>query len=349
MFQKKVLVLASLMAVAAVAQADVKAYGYVELDVGSYKAASAAPKSVTQVSSGNMMTSFIGFAGSEDLGGGLKAEFTLESFIAPDTGATLGNNAGNFWGRGSNVALSGGFGKVSLGQYDNPLFTAGLSYNPFGSSMLFSPTMRQYYGLSPVGVATGALLSVDTGFVNSITYETPDMGGFGATLQYSPKESTLAGTKDSVTVSAAYNAGPLSVMAVYADNGKAPSATTPAVVYGAYAYKQKVTSLSGSYDFGVAKGFLQFTDIDNDAATTANPDAKLYQVGATVPVTAAGKVMVSYGEAKMKSINASDKIFSLAYDHSLSKRTGIFAGYTQEKATGLKTGTAIATGIRHSF
>jgi predicted porin len=239
------------------------------------------------------------------------------------------------------VALSGGFGKVALGQYDNPLFIAGLSYNPFGSSMAFSPTMRHYYGLSPITTATGgALLSVDTGFVNSITYETPDMGGFMATLQWSPKETTTPGDKDSMGIGASYNAGPLSLMLAYGDHGLTTGGT-------AYIAKQKVTSVNGSYDFGVAKGFLQYTSVNNE--TGGRPDAKLYQVGATVPVSAAGKVMVSYGKAKMKSINASDTIFSLGYDHSLSKRTGVFAAYTQEKATSLKSGTSYATGIRHSF
>ena len=58
----------------------------------------------TQVTNGGMMTSYLGFAGSEDLGGGLKAEFALETFLAPDTGSTLKNLAGGFWGRGSWVA-----------------------------------------------------------------------------------------------------------------------------------------------------------------------------------------------------------------------------------------------------
>ncbi len=360
MFQKKVLVLASLMAVAAVAQAQVKVYGYVELDVGSYQKFNLDEGPVkqksTQVSSGNMMTSFIGFAGSEDLGGGLKAEFTLESFIAPDTGSTVNNNAGKFWGRGSNVALSGSFGKVALGQYDNPLFVSGLSYNPFGSSMMFSPTMRHYYGLGN-GVAVGPALTVDTGFVNSITYETPDMGGFMATVQYAPKETSKSvnpSDKDSLTIGASYNAGPLSVMAVYADNGLSSASDTNDFSEGTGAYlgKQKVTSLAGSYDFGVAKGFLQYTDVDNDAATTGD-DVKLYQIGATVPVSAAGKVMVSYGQSKIKAQNSTDKIISLGYDHTLSKRTGVFAAYSQEKATLFSTsfGTAntVAAGIRHSF
>lgn len=352
MFQKKALVLAALMASAAVAQAQVKVYGYLELGVGSYESAGAAPKSVTEVSSGNMMTSFIGFSGAEDLGGGLKAEFTLETFVLPDTGGTANNNAGNFWGRGSNVALSGGFGKIAIGPYDTPLFIAGLSYNPFGSSMMFSPTMRHYYGLGIglTGKTAGVTnftqaLTTDTGWVNSVTYETPDMGGFMATLQWSPKESTAAGAKDSFTVGASYNAGPLSLMVAYGDHGVTNANT-------AYTGKQEVLALGASYDFGVVKGFAQYTDIDNDSATYATYDDKLYQVGVSVPVSSAGKVLASYGVLERDLVAGTDpknKIFSLGYDHALSKRTGVYAAYSRESHTALKSGTTFAVGVKHSF
>lgn len=339
MFVKKnVVAAAALLALAAgAAQAQVKVYGYLDLSVGSYE--TAGEDSITKVGSGNMMTSFIGFAGSEDLGGGLKAEFTLETFIAPDTGSTLGNNAGNFWGRGSNIALSGGFGKVALGQYDTPLFISGLSYNPFGSSMWFSPTMRHYYGLG-TGVPTGAALSVDTGWINSITYETPALGGFTGMAQWSPSESSSAGEKDSFTISGAYNAGPLSLMAVYADHGFTDANT-------AYLAEQEVLALNASYDFGVAKAFFQYTDIDN--SDNGNPDASIYQIGASVPVTEAGKFLVSYGQLKYDDTDFKDKIFSVGYDHSLSKRTGVYAAFTSERATDFSTANTFAVGVRHSF
>ncbi|KAJ8134802.1 hypothetical protein OY671_011985, partial [Metschnikowia pulcherrima] len=149
MFAKKNSVaVAALSAVAGAAQAQssVKSYGYSEMDAGSYEAAHAKGTSsrVTKVQSGDMMTSFIGSAGSEDSGGGSKAEFASESFSAADTGEAGGpntsNKAGGFWSRASNVASSGGFGKVASGQYDNPSFTSAYTYNPFGSSMTFSPT-----------------------------------------------------------------------------------------------------------------------------------------------------------------------------------------------------------------
>jgi predicted porin len=346
MFAKKIVAGAALLAVAAVAHADVKLYGALDVGFGSYKGAG--QKSTTQVSSGNMMTSFIGFSGSEDLGGGLKAEFALESFIAPDTGSTLTNNTGSsgFWGRGSNVALSGGFGKVAIGQYDNPLFTYGLSYNPFGSSMFFSPTMRHYYGLglgnnvrtSGYGPAASAALHIDTGGVNSLTYEAPVIGGFAAVVQWSPKESSTAGSKDSFTLGGSYNAGPLSLAVAYASVGSAgPNAT--------YGPQQKVTALGGSYDFGVVKAFAQYTAVNNK---TGNDD-KIWQLGASVPVSAAGSVLVSYGQDKVSNKGGTDKIFSLGYDHFLSKRTDVYTALSNEKATGLKSGTTFAVGVKHAF
>jgi predicted porin len=335
MFSKKIVAGAALLALAAAAQAGVNVYGALDLSFGSYKTPGG--KSVTKVDSGNMMTSFIGFSGSEDLGGGLKAEFALESFIAPDTGsaAAVYNIAGGFWGRASNIALSGGFGKVAIGQYDNPFFTYGYTYNPFGSSMLFSPTMRHYYSLSLGNNNSGAALKMDTGWVNSLTYETPNMGGFVGVLQYSPKESSAAGAKDSFTLAGSYGAGPFSIGAAYATVGQA-------VAYGP---EQKVFTLGASYDFTAAKLFGQYTSVNNDVAN----DQTVLQFGVSVPVSAQGSVLASWGQDKVKSNGGKDTIFSLGYDHFLSKRTDVYVGLTSEKATGKSNATSFAAGIKHAF
>jgi predicted porin len=369
MFAKKnVVAAAALMAMAAAAQAEVKIYGYLDVAFGSYENFVASATDVTtarttQVSSGNMMTSFIGFAGSEDLGGGLKAEFALESFLATDTGSTLGNMAGGFWGRASWVGLSGGFGRVILGQYDNAFFTLGYTYNPFGSSMVFSPTMVSWYGLSgdllgfngtdPVAAPA---LGYDTGWVNSITYETPNLGGFTAALQFAPKESTGAndGDKNNYAISGAYNAGPLSVMAVYTNSGDASTNT-------AYIARQKNWGLGASYDFGVLKLQGQFAQIKSFDSTTGDESskAKFFQIGATVPVTSAGNFLVTYGETKLEfpGVSGTDKLkqFALGYDHSISKRTGAYVAFTNKKldidGASLDDDSAnvFAVGIRHSF
>ena len=348
MFAKKIVAGAALLALAAAAQAQVKLYGSVEATVGSFKTATAGSKSVTKVDSGQMMTSFLGFSGSEDLGGGLKAEFVLETFLATDTGGTLNNNAGQFWGRGSNVALSGGFGKVALGQYDNALFTYGYTYNPFGSSMGFSPTMRHYYNLGSLGNAKGAALGVDTGWVNSITYETPTIAGFAANLQVTPKETSAAGAKNSVTVGASYNAGAFSAGLAYMDADDQQSAngkTVGTTVFNAFAKDQKVTSLGASYDFGVVKAFGQYTAVNNEVAA----DETIFQVGASAPVTAAGTVLASYGQYKTKNGGTKDTIFSLGYDHMISKRTDVYAVISNEKVTNVKGANTFAVGIKHNF
>lgn len=355
---KKLVALAALTLVSGLAhaQSQMKIYGYLETGVGSYKAAGT-QSAISKVESGNMMTSFLGFAGSEDLGGGLKAEFALETFIGVDTGATVPNQAGQFFGRASWVGLSGSMGKLALGQYYNPLFIAGLSYNPFGSSMVFSPTMRQYYNLGSTSSTKAVnLVKADTAWVNAITYETPNMGGFSGTLQYAPKESASGRDSSSYSVGLAYNAGPLSLMGTYTDAGANTSAS--AATAAAYPTAFKAGSLNGSYDFGFLKAFAQYTSfkygsnsLQSVGSLTAVSKANSYQLGVSAPVTASGTFMASYGQAKYKQVgdDATNKIFSVGYDHALSKRTSAYAAFTTEKITTVTGGRALAVGLKHNF
>lgn len=363
MFAKKNLVAAAaLLALAGAAQADVKLYGMLDMGVGSFEDAHAKGSSTrtTQVNSGGMMTSYFGLSGSEDLGGGLKAEFTLESFLAGDNGATLGNMAGGFWGRASNVALSGGFGKVALGQYDNPLFTAGYTYNPFGSSMSYSPTMRHYYGLyganpGALGVFTGdnaGTLGFDTGWVNSVTYESPVFSGFQVIGQAAAKESTSSSSKNSYTIAGSYNAGPFSAMLTYVKAGFTPANT-------AYLADQKVWNLGASYDFGVVKAFGQYTNVKTTSVAAVDVDTKdkIWQLGVSVPVTDKGAVLASFGQNKLtldpSLPSVKDEVFSVGYDYNLSKRTDVYAVFTNNRQSALTgndaSGQTYAVGLRHNF
>ncbi len=355
---KKLVAVAALTLVSGLAhaQSQLKVYGYLETAVGSFKPVG--EQSVTKVQSGDMMTSFLGFAGTEDLGGGLKAEFALETFIGVDTGANIPNQAGQYWSRTSWVGLSGSLGKIALGQYDTPLFTAGLSYNPFGSSMTYSPTMRHFYNLGSTASSKLTNLSqTDTGWVNAITYETPTYAGFSGTVQFSPKESAKSTDSNSYSVGAAYNNGPLSLMAVYVDAGVSPKVSAAASA-SAYPTEFRAANFNASYDFGMLKAFGQYTRFKyydtaplSVGSLTAVTKANVWQVGVSVPVTASGTVLASYGAAKYKEVgdDSSDKILSLGYDHALSKRTGLYAAFTTEKLSDFKGGRALAVGVKHSF
>jgi predicted porin len=86
--------------------------------------------SVTQVGAG-MNTSFFGFRGTEDLGGGLRAVWNLELGISPDTGTSL--QGGRTFGRQSYVGLEGSFGRLTIGrQYTMKAF-ATAPINMFGT------------------------------------------------------------------------------------------------------------------------------------------------------------------------------------------------------------------------
>lgn len=358
MFAKKNLVaVAALLAVAGAAQADVKLYGTIDAGLASLENAheKGDKARTTQVTSGAMMTSYIGFAGTEDLGGGLKAEFALESFLAADDGTNVKNMAQGFWSRGSWVGLSGNFGRVALGQYDNPLFTSGYTYNPFGSSMVVSPTMRHFYST----VSDGASFGFDTGWVNSVTYESPVVSGFQGIAQYAAKESTNTASKNSYAVAGSYNAGPFSAMLTYAKAGKVvPSSGTTA-----YQADQKVLNLGASYDFGVAKAFGQYTDLKTTgdygwvtpAAVTEGYKAKnkIWQLGVSAPVTDKLTAMASFGQNKFTvdgvDGSAKDEVFSIGADYTLSKRTDVYAAIINHRQSTLVSGQSFAVGLKHNF
>jgi len=339
------LALASLATAPAHAQSSVTLYGLLDLSFGSFENShlKTADARLTQVESGKMTTSFIGFRGVEDLGGGLKALFTLESFLRLDVGGAGRNGADVFWGRNANVGLQGDFGKVVLGRMDNFLFQQALMFNPYGGSFGFSPTVRLTFG-TPWGVDKG-----DSGWSNSIAYYTPNLSGFTGAVQVQMGESETE--DESVGLMGSYTAGPFAIGFGYQS---VESAEAPKTDFVAPA-KQTFGLLGASYDFGVVKVFGQYGQFKGSdfATATDNIKTKLFQLGASVPVTKDGKVLVSYGESK-KELATGDvkhKIFTLGYDHYLSKRTDVYAVYMRddEKRPTYEAGDTFAVGIRTRF
>lgn len=338
-----VAVLAMLAAAGAQAQSSVSIYGLVDMSVGTFKDAStgayaAKGKRLQGVESGRQQTSFLGFAGTEDLGGGLKAKFKLETYISADTGSTLytSTDKSRFWGRNSWVGLAGDFGSVVAGLNETPLFDATLAFNPFVSSFGFSPSIRQYYG------AYGHQLE-DTAWSNSVTYYTPDnLGGFNGALQYKFKESATGSA--SVGGSVGYGAGPLALAAVFQQYKT-----------GYTNGRQNTWQLDGSYDFGMFKLFGQYGQVKDTGAVAPFKD-KIWQIGGSVPM-GAGALLASYGQQKHDLTATAEKdtnnTFSLGYDYNLSKRTDVYMNYMYDRAksslVSLDNANTVAVGIRHRF
>ena len=121
--KKSLFTLAALSAFAAgaYAQSSVTLFGIADAAVRQVKNGSAG--SQKQLASGSNATSRWGLRGVEDLGGGLKAGFHLESQINFDTGTA---DANKFWGRRATVSLMGNFGEVRMGRDYTPT-----AYNTF--------------------------------------------------------------------------------------------------------------------------------------------------------------------------------------------------------------------------
>ena len=108
----------------------------------------------------------------------------------------------------------------------------------------------------------------------------------------------------------------------------------------------------------MVKLFGQYGEFANSGyATTLRIDTKLYQLGAAVPVSKAGKVLVSYGESKESPVQGGTtpvtkhRITTLAYDHFLSKRTDLYAAVMvdKEQLANYESGTSVVLGMRHAF
>jgi predicted porin len=327
----------------AFAQSSVQAYGLIDASVGQFQVAGG-PK-VKRLDSGNMSTSYLGFKGTEDLGGGLKVGFTLESFLLVDSGGA-GRVPGvdAFWGRNANVNLSGGFGNIRLGRMGPPLFVSTLLFNPLGDSFGYSPAIRQYYN-APYGTA----LVGDSGWNNAIGYTTPRLGGLTATVLVQAGEGAANAKGPNIGAHALYFAGPLAMTAAWQKVEAQGTLGRPISAFPGFS-SQTAWQLGGSYDLKFIKLFAQYGNVKTDA--TADVDVKTYQLGASVPI-GAGKLLASYGNSELDfkppASDTTSKMLTVAYDYLLSKRTDVYVLYMSDKYTARSSGNTIAAGIRHTF
>jgi predicted porin len=341
--KKSLLALAVLGAFAGAASAQTNVTIYGVADVGIERFDTSAASATWRLTSGNQSGSRIGFKGSEDLGGGLKANFTLENGYAIDTGTMA--QGGRLFGRQAWVGLSGGFGAVKFGRQYTPIFIAHDTIDPLGTGLTGDGS-----GMSAVFNAYGVRMD------NTINYSLSS-GPISAEVAYGLGEQTGSNSAGrQIGLGASYANGPLTVVAAYHD---ANSATV-----GSQA-DARTFFLGGAFGFGIAKVHAAFGDNRGDTATggTAirNRD---YMIGVSAGVGTAGNVMASYirrDERLAGTTDADADYWSLGYTHSLSKRTNLYTSYSTIKndrnsslsvPTGQAAGTDVSwfnVGIRHKF
>lgn len=330
--KKSLLALAVLgaFASAASAQSSVTLYGRVDLSVN--KAVGTENKELS-----NGSGSRLGVRGVEDLGGGLKALFQIETRFDADTGVQTSPT--RFWHARSIVGLSGGFGQIVLGrEYTTAFLMNQLIADPWGWDTVVSSTGT---GLNQKITGGGGFTSSDSIAKvrndSSATY-TVTMGGFSFGAQIAEATDALVSRQNKPwNVAAAYAAGPVWVSFGYEVTGEEAAA------------KARWASVAGSYNLGAVKLGAFY----GDGRTAADAKRKSYLVSATAPL-GQGEFRASYGRLKNESAGVSvnaHKGFGLGYHYSLSKRTTVYADFVRN------TGTAVTNderngydvGIKHNF
>lgn len=310
---------------------SVQMYGLLGMYAGHVHI-SGRPGPVTQLGQGGMVTSYLGFRGSEDLGGGLKAIFALEAWLQPDNGIAGRSAADPFFSRNSYVGFQGSFGRATAGRQTNPTYLNMGQVSAFGGSTVFSPLVLQTFIANYGGAIVG-----DTVWNNAFEYVSPSWNGLTFTGIYGLGEVAEKDGDANLGLHATYARGPLTVVA------SAQRVRTAAV---APMTQQNAYLAGGSYDFRFAKLFAAFNRTTADGTQL---DTRTGSLGVRVPA-GPGAVMAEWARTKREAaVDTVRNTGSVGYDYFLSKRTDVYVVYVRDRVTDFSPEGTAAVGIRHTF
>ncbi len=337
------------------AQTSVTLYGIADGDVRFDHTNIGTLKSVD---SGGESGSRWGIRGSEDLGGGLKANFIFEQGFQIDDNAVAQGSVGGgasagfggsksqvptstgsrLFGRTSTVGLAGPFGEVRFGRGYNPLFLVQATADPFGAGF--------------VAQVSNLYVNNTIRNDNAVYYDTPKFAGglqlsgvyqFGESTTNSPA-TTAAGVtsaagqakrgNDRYGAGITYANGPIFVGAGYEQ-----------IKSNLDSFNTRTEDAAATYDFGFLKLHALFWRTKNDngnvtpglTTSTVALNERAYSGGVTVPFGAftflgqftrlidkstSNVANINLGEPKVNNIGA-------GFRYSLSKRTVLYLGYSK--------------------
>ena len=345
--QKKLIALAIAgLSGAAFAQTNVTIYGVADgtFDVIKTNNALGNPSNTRVTSNG----SHLGFRGTENLGNGMKAIFQFETEVNFDNNASLGLNRDSF------VGLAGNFGQVTLGTQTGPTNALGgrLDVNSGDTIMSNTALLGKLGGAFATVGAKGTQFAsgstFDTRFKNSVAYVSPSFSGLQATAMYVANENKdeTAGAKinsSAYDLGVNYENGPVFVGATYARISEKNDLGTAFVPSFGTNTTAKEFRIGGMYDFGMATIRALYARTKGDGSAFSAKQ-NVWGIGGTYNVTTNGKLVAQYYKAADldASIGPDDntgaKFYTIGYEHSLSKRTMLKAGYAY-----LKNDSATAT------
>lgn len=308
--------IASIFAPDAMAQSSVTIYGILQeaVDINHFAGAGGEPSR-----NGVFLTnesSFVGMKGVEDLGGGMKASFKLETW----TSLASGNSQvpGVFFGTESWVGLGkDDWGTIQLGRQYTPSLWLTYAADPYGranNGAMYNLTQQ----IPPRNPVRGFIPTQNS----AIQYISPTMlGGLTVRLMYAPggrsTEPTNLGTMTAASFD--YRHGRLFVGGSYETQrlGGSTVQTSLATV------SNTTYTLAASYDLDFVKLYGYYLRNQLETQDTLNA----WMGGVTVPV-GIGVIKSSYEWRVQSQAPASRAaVFAIGYFYPLSKSTVLFASY----------------------
>ncbi|MFM0416460.1 porin [Paraburkholderia aromaticivorans] len=385
---KKVFAAATLavFASAAHAQSSVTLYGLIDAGISYVNNSKTATghDNLFKYDDGVAQGSRWGLRGTEDLGGGLKALFVLESGFNSGNG-TLGQG-GALFGRQAFVGLSqNGVGSLTFGrQYSFSTDYLGGNYSTGGQTV----AGNYAYHINDVDQLTSSRIN------NAVKFSSANFAGltFGAMYGFSNQAGAFAGAPATGTTAAPvagssraysfglnYANGPFGVGAAYTDI-RYPGQATPtfstamANVTTGTVRDLRTFGVGGRYSIGAATLWALYTNTRFEPMSGSSTTFTAYEAGAkyafTPALTAgAGYTYMHLSDASTGHWNQVD----LSVDYALSKRTDVYAlgiyqiaagrnkgqdlqaqigsstSYFSTSGTGSDNQLAFRVGIRHKF
>jgi predicted porin len=251
----------------------------------------------------------LAFAGSEDLGGGLKAGFYAQARFGNNDGATIGGSGTDPLMQNIYTSLSGSFGSVQVGRF---LVGTLSGYDTFAG---YGASPREEYGY--------------VGFVgdrnnNTIQYTSPKFGGASLTVATTMNNTNTDREYQYLAIN--YGAGPLSVRFISERNMVTANGSD--------------MGLGVSYDMKVAKLLLAHSTQDKG-------NAKATSIGVHVPMGKATlKASFRDGNESTTVLARTNRVVAVGVNYDLSKRTGLYFDLGSAQDAGQ---TAMRMGVTHSF
>jgi predicted porin len=378
--KKSLLALAALsaFATAAQAQSSVTVYGIVDIGYGSkdytnnnYVAGQNG--STTGAQQGALSSQRLGFRGTEDLGGGLKANFQLESGMTSETAPAFAREYTVGLSSASLGSLNIGLSKT-VSQLMMERYTAGGANNWVGEAFNYSDATTFNTQAIPAYGSTAAVAGVNTAAadqtpVNSYTlaratgfhYNSPVMSGVQVGVTYANSENkdedgTLINNAKAQNQEIAIVYTGIKGLSLGASKGERKERAATATAQT----KATVTQFGGSYTYGPATFYAQY--IESEAKDIAGVQSSAYegkQYGVKFAVNSNVTLHAQMAQLDQEGATAGTRThdrdaMQLGAQYALSKRTTAYVLYGTQESKKLSDGVTneikgTVAGVRHSF